>query len=106
MSQFCNGRAAMSGRELEGVGIRKTDFPAAASGIHRGKPHSVRIVMTTTTPGCPATNYLRQGAGESVSAVPGVEFVEVKLTYEPRWTTAMMSPEAKAHFGIEDGSRP
>ena len=65
----------------------------------------VRITMTTTTPGCPATNYLRQGAGESASGVPGVEFVEVKLTYEPRWTPEMMSPEAKAHFGIQDGGR-
>jgi len=63
----------------------------------------VRVTMTTTTPGCPATNYLREGAGESVSALLGVEFVEVKLTYEPRWTPEMMSPEAKAHFGIEDG---
>jgi metal-sulfur cluster biosynthetic enzyme len=63
----------------------------------------VRITMTTTTPGCPATGYLKKGAGESVSAVPGVEFVEVKLTHEPRWTPEMMSPEAKAIFGIGDG---
>ncbi|HLS82530.1 MAG TPA: iron-sulfur cluster assembly protein [Steroidobacter sp.] len=62
----------------------------------------VRITMTTTTPGCPATNYLKQGAGESVSALPGVEFVEVTLTHEPRWTPEMMSPEAKAYFGIRD----
>jgi metal-sulfur cluster biosynthetic enzyme len=63
----------------------------------------VRITMTTTTPGCPATNYLKKGAGDSVSALPGVEFVEVKLTHEPRWTPDMMSPEAKAVFGIRDG---
>jgi metal-sulfur cluster biosynthetic enzyme len=61
------------------------------------------VIMTTTTPGCPATNYLKTGAGEAASAVEGVEFVEVKLTYEPRWTPEMMSPEAKAHFGIRDG---
>ena len=63
----------------------------------------VRITMTTTTPGCPATGYLKKGAGESVGAVPGVEFVEVKLTHEPRWTPEMMSPEAKAIFGVRDG---
>jgi len=60
----------------------------------------VRITMTTTTPGCPATNYLKQGAGEAAGDVPGVEFVDVKLTYEPRWAPEMMSPEAKAHFGM------
>jgi metal-sulfur cluster biosynthetic enzyme len=61
------------------------------------------IVMTTTTPGCPATNYLKAGAGEAAAAVEGVEFADVKLTYEPRWTPEMMTEEAKDHFGIRDG---
>ncbi len=65
----------------------------------------VHITMTTTTPGCPATNYLKRGAGEAASDVPGIEFVDVQLTYEPRWMPEMMSPEAKAHFGIRDGER-
>jgi len=65
---------------------------------------AVQIVMTTTTPGCPATNYLTRGAGDAASAVPGVEFVDVRLTYDPRWAPEMMSPAAKAHFGITDGS--
>ena len=60
----------------------------------------VCVTMTTTTPGCPATNYLKGGAAESASNVPGVEFVDVKLTYEPRWAPEMMSPEAKAYLGI------
>jgi metal-sulfur cluster biosynthetic enzyme len=64
----------------------------------------VHVTMTTTTPGCPATNYLKAGAGEAASAVPGVEFVDVRLTYEPRWSSEMMSPDAKAHFGIRSGS--
>lgn len=63
----------------------------------------VHVIMTTTTPGCPASHYLKKGAGEAASAVPGVEFVDVKLTYEPRWTPEMMSSEAKANFGITDG---
>jgi len=60
----------------------------------------VRLTMTTKTPGCRATHYLKDGAAESASNVPGVEFVDVKLTYEPRWTPELMSPEAKAHLGI------
>jgi metal-sulfur cluster biosynthetic enzyme len=63
------------------------------------------VVMTTTTPGCPATNYLKAGAGEAAAAVDGVEFADVKLTYEPRWTPEMMTEEAKDHFGISDGGR-
>lgn len=60
----------------------------------------VSVTMTTTTPGCPATNYLKDGAAESACNVPGVDFVDVKLTYEPRWTPEMMSSEAKTHLGI------
>jgi metal-sulfur cluster biosynthetic enzyme len=60
----------------------------------------VRITMTTTTPGCPATNYLMAGAGEAASRMPGVEFVDVQLAYDPRWTPDMMTSSAKAHLGI------
>ncbi|MGN6584089.1 MAG: NifU N-terminal domain-containing protein [Rhizobiaceae bacterium] len=67
-----------------------------------GEGGMTTITMTTTTPGCPATNYLKAGAGEAASSVEGVEFVDVELTYEPRWSPEMMSPEAKAHFGIRD----
>jgi metal-sulfur cluster biosynthetic enzyme len=62
----------------------------------------VRIIMTTTTPGCPATGYLKAGAAQSAGAVPGAGRVEVTLTYQPRWTPAMMSAEAKAQLGIDD----
>lgn len=58
------------------------------------------VSMTTTTPGCPATNYLMEGARECSLSVGGVDTVEVELTYEPRWSPEMMSDDAKAHFGI------
>jgi metal-sulfur cluster biosynthetic enzyme len=62
----------------------------------------VNIVMTTTTRGCPATNYLKEGARDAAWSVPGVEFVDVALTYEPPWEPEKMSPAAKAHLGIGD----
>ncbi|MCC7039053.1 MAG: metal-sulfur cluster assembly factor [Burkholderiales bacterium] len=61
-----------------------------------------RITMTTTTRGCPATNYLQSGARDAASSVDGVDSVEVSLSYDPPWTPKMMSPAAKAHFGIDD----
>ena len=63
----------------------------------------VNIVMTTTTRGCPATNYLKEGARDAAWSVPGVEFVDVTLTYEPPWAPEKMSAAAKAHLGIADG---
>lgn len=58
------------------------------------------VIMTTTTPGCPATNYLIEGAKECTASVKGVETAEITLTYEPRWTPELMSDQAKVHFGI------
>jgi metal-sulfur cluster biosynthetic enzyme len=58
------------------------------------------ITMTTTTRGCPATDYLKNGARDATWSVPTVEFVDVALTYDPPWTPDMMTPEAKQHLGI------
>lgn len=58
------------------------------------------IVMTTTTRGCPATNYLKNGARDGAWAVPGIEFVDVSLTYEPPWTPQMMTSQARMRLGI------
>ena len=63
----------------------------------------VTIIMTTTTKGCPATNYLKEGARDAAWGVPGVEFVDVRLTYEPPWTPEMMSEAAMEHLGMTPG---
>lgn len=60
----------------------------------------VDIVMTTTTRGCPATGFLKEGARDGAWAVPGVEFVDVTLTYEPHWVPEMMTDAAKQHLGF------
>lgn len=60
----------------------------------------VRIAMTTTTRGCPATGYLKDGARDAAWRVPSVEFVDIALTYDPPWTPDMMTPDAKQHLGI------
>lgn len=59
--------------------------------------------MTTTTRGCPATGFLKEGVANSAWGVPGVEFIDVKLTYNPEWRPEMMSPDVKANLGFADG---
>lgn len=65
----------------------------------------VNIVMTTTTQGCPATNYLKDGARDAALSVPGVASVDVMLTYDPAWGPHMMTAEAKRHLGVSDGGQ-
>jgi metal-sulfur cluster biosynthetic enzyme len=59
----------------------------------------VRVIMTTTTPGCPAAEYLREGVLNCARAVAGVAAAEVTLTYEPVWTPARMCAAAQARLG-------
>jgi len=61
------------------------------------------IAMTTTTRGCPATGYLADGARDAVASVPGVQAVDVALTYDPPWRPQMMSAAAKTNLGVTSG---
>jgi metal-sulfur cluster biosynthetic enzyme len=61
---------------------------------------AVRITMTATTPGCPATGFLTEGAQAAASAVPGVVHADVTMTFEPAWTPDMIEPEVKASLGF------
>jgi metal-sulfur cluster biosynthetic enzyme len=62
---------------------------------------AAQIRMTTTRPGCPATNALKHGAEEATRAVAGVASVEVNMTWLPPWSPELMSDAAKAHFGFD-----
>ncbi|OCP25059.1 MULTISPECIES: metal-sulfur cluster assembly factor [unclassified Ensifer] len=56
----------------------------------------VRVTMTTTIKACPATAFLKEAVQNCVWYVPGVEYAEVRLTYEPPWTPEMMLDAAVA----------
>lgn len=65
-----------------------------------GDGNAVHVTMTTTTVGCPATDYLLEGARDAAESVQGVTAVEVTLSYDPPWTPEMMTAEASAYLGI------
>ena len=68
----------------------------AAGGVH--------VRMTTTTRGCPATDYLVQGAQQALQQLPGCTCIEVELTYDPPWSPERISPVARLHLGIDRAS--
>jgi len=47
---------------------------------------AVGITMTLTAPGCPIHDVMPAWVRTAVMRVPGVEHVEVTLTFEPAWT--------------------
>lgn len=59
------------------------------------------IEMTTTTPGCPAAGYLQDAVQAAASTVPGIQRVELRLTYDPAWSPDCMSGSARRRIGAE-----
>jgi metal-sulfur cluster biosynthetic enzyme len=61
---------------------------------------SIKVVHTLTSMGCPVGPMIQQQIDEVVRALPGVEDVEVELTWDPPWTPEKMSEDAKFILGF------
>jgi metal-sulfur cluster biosynthetic enzyme len=61
---------------------------------------NVKVIHSLTSMGCPAGPMIQEGIHEAVAAIPGVENVEVELTWDPPWTPEKMSDDAKFILGF------
>ena len=61
--------------------------------------------MTVTTRGCPATDYLKEGVAKSALLVPGLESVDVIVTFDPPRRPGMISPGVKTLLGFAEVNR-
>jgi len=62
--------------------------------------NNVHILMTLTSPSCPAAELIPGQVETSIRAIRGVNAVQVELTFEPPYNQAMMSEEAKLVLGF------
>lgn len=60
----------------------------------------VAIQMTLTSPTCPLGGEMIQMAAHAVASVVGVGLVNVKLTFDPPWTTDRLSEEIKLMMNL------
>lgn len=60
----------------------------------------VLIIMTLTAPGCPVAGEMPGWVQNAVGAVPGVQDVQVEMTFDPQWGMDMMSDEARLELGF------
>jgi metal-sulfur cluster biosynthetic enzyme len=51
----------------------------------------VAITMTLTAPGCPLHDVMPGWVRAAIARLPGVERVDVALTFEPPWTPERMA---------------
>ncbi len=61
---------------------------------------NVKVIHSLTSLGCPAGPMIQEDIQRVASEVPGVEDVEVELTWEPPWTPEKMSDDAKFILGF------
>jgi FeS assembly SUF system protein len=60
----------------------------------------VLVVMTLTTPHCPAAQYLPREVEAKVKAIPGVTQAVVKVVWDPQWNPSMMTEAARLELGM------
>jgi metal-sulfur cluster biosynthetic enzyme len=60
----------------------------------------VKVIHSLTSMGCPAGPMIQEDIHRVVAELPGVEDVEIELTWDPPWTPDRMSDDAKFILGI------
>ena len=60
----------------------------------------VEIDMTLTAPNCPVAEQIPRQVQEAAAAVEGVDRVEVRLVWEPKWDKSRMSEAALLELGL------
>ena len=65
--------------------------------VDGGKVH---VKHTLTSIGCPVGPMIQEDIHRVVSELPGVEDVEVELTWDPPWSPDRMSEDAKFILGF------
>ncbi len=64
------------------------------------KNNDVYILMTLTAPNCPVAESLPMEVKTKVAMIPGVNNVEVEVTFDPPWEMDMMTEAAKLELGL------
>lgn len=63
----------------------------------------VTVTVLPTFTGCPAIPVIEHDVARAVESVDGVEDVQVRITFDPPWSTERITPEGRAKlqdFGI------
>ena len=60
----------------------------------------VKVIHSLTSMGCPAGPMIQEDILTVTSALPGVEDVEIELTWSPPWTPELRSDDATFILGF------
>ena len=60
----------------------------------------IEVDMTMTAPGCGMGDVLSADATRAITALPGVDDVEVTLVWDPPWSMHRMSEASRLELGL------
>jgi metal-sulfur cluster biosynthetic enzyme len=59
------------------------------------KDGAVRVDLTFTAMGCPATEFILDDVRERLLAEPGVVAVEIRVVWDPPWSSERLTEEGR-----------
>ncbi len=62
--------------------------------------NNVYVLMTLTSPSCPSAESIPVEMENEIRSIEGVNDVSIELTFDPPYSTEMMSEEAKLELGF------
>ena len=62
--------------------------------------NNVHVLMTLTSPSCPSAESIPVEMEEKIREIEGINDVTIELTFEPPYSTDMMSEEAQLELGF------
>lgn len=62
--------------------------------------NNVHVLMTLTSPSCPAAESIPNDVKNRIEMIKEINEVEVEITFDPPYTTDLMSEEAKLELGF------
>ena len=62
--------------------------------------NNIQILMTLTSPACPAAQSIPVEVDQKLREIEGVNDVHVAITWNPRWDKSMMTEEAQLELGM------
>ena len=69
-------------------------------GVEVDDESDVIVTMTLTTPNCPVAETMPGEVELRAASVPGIRDAEVNLVFDPPWSPANMSDEARLELGM------
>ena len=68
--------------------------------LHLNEQNELKVVMTLTSPNCPAAEHLPTEVETKLKELPELKKVDLQLIFEPPWDKSRMSETAQLELGF------